>query len=129
MPRSSLPALSKAFWDINRRLLKVEASGKLYFTEEGRRHYTPLMARYGHAIAGIVTLDEFRRVMRHVTARQLQESNALLEAMLHDPATSPDERIALSKVLGVEVPPQPTPPVAEAANVVSLSAWRARTGT
>ena len=129
MGRSSMPALRKEFWDINRHLLNVEVSGKLEFTDEGKRQYRPLLARHGFSLANIATLDDLRRVMRDVEALQKAENLMTLRARLHHPTTAAVERAMLAKLVGSAPAPAPPCRTGPGAKVVSLAAWRQRTAS
>lgn len=121
-----MPALRKEFWDINRHLLNVEVSGKLEFTDEGKRQYRPLLARHGFNLDNITTLDDLRRVMRDVDALLRLESPMALRTRLHHPATTDVERATLAKVVECGRAPSPAPAPASGSNVVSLADWRKR---
>jgi hypothetical protein len=124
--KNSLPPLRKEFWDVNKRLLKIEASGRIYYTEEGKQEYRSLFTRHGYVLENVTTLEDFRRVMQNITAQQLQRSNEELLRLLHDPQTTQREREKVAEILGVDPPaPAPVPPTTNG-QVVSLADWAAR---
>lgn len=116
--------MRKEFWDVNRRLLKISSSGRIYFTDEGKQEYRSLFTRYGYSIDNVTTLEEFRRVMQNITAIQMEHSNDEILRSIHNPLKADRERAALGAVTAA----MPLPQVLErpAAQVVSLAAWRSR---
>jgi hypothetical protein len=124
--KNGIPPLRKEFWDVNKRLLKIEASGRIYYTEEGKAEYRSLFSRHGYVLENVTTLEDFRRVMQNITGQQLQQSNEELLRLLHDPNTSERERETLADVLGVDPPPVPAVQGPGSGKVVSLSDWTAR---
>lgn len=127
--KNSTSPLRKEFWDINKRLLKVGSTGKLYYTQEGKAEYRALFANHGFALENVTSLDEFRRVMKSITAGQMEDSNAQMLRLIHDPSTPELDRILLCKVLKMAVPVLTAPAPLPSAEVVSMSAWQARTKT
>jgi hypothetical protein len=124
--KNGIPPLRKEFWDVNKRLLKIGPSGKIYYTDEGKAEYRSLFSRHGYALENVATLEDFRRVMQNITASQMQQSNDELLRLIHDPTTSERERAVLAELLGIEPPAPAQPEEKPTAKVVSLSAWKSR---
>lgn len=97
-PAQTVP--SAEFWDYNRRLLKLDAEDRIYFTAEGRRTYRPLLAKWGYALENVKTREQFRQVMLTVNAYELEENTTALREALEDPDTTPAEREMVLALLG-----------------------------
>lgn len=124
--KSALPPLRKEFWDVNKRLLKISSMGRVYYTDEGKTEYRSLFARHGYVLENVNTLEDFRRVMRNITAMQLEQSTEDILRLIHDPKTSDSERTALAELIGVDPELQAEPPERPTATVVNLADWKAR---
>ena len=97
--------LSPAFWESQKGLLLVTTDGALHFTKAGRAEYAPLLARYGFALDNVTTLDRFREVMEPVNAGELAANTRQFEAYLNDPTLTPEERVIVRRVLGLDPAP------------------------
>jgi hypothetical protein len=126
--KNSTPLPRKEFWDTQKKLLKIGTTGKIFYTEDGKKEYRPLFARYGYAIENVTTLEHFSRVIKDISAMQMEENNAELLRLLNDPLTPIEEREVVSSILGIPVPALP-PVTVEKGTVLDMAAFRARLAT
>jgi hypothetical protein len=99
---------SAEFWNTYKGLLLI-CNATVGFTAVGRKQLKPRMAKFGFTLSNIKTLRRFEDVMAKVNAGEradtfvtdLDANTASLEALLISPQTSPVERAAIRRVLGI----------------------------
>lgn len=128
MTKSGLPPLRKEFWNVNKRLLKISSSGRIYYTEEGKTQYRSLFLRHGYILENVNTLADFRRVMQDITAIQLEQPNDELLRLIHDPQPAAIGCLGPADTAVARVGGMPHPSAPRQATVVSLAEWRERKG-
>lgn len=126
MTKSGLPPLRKEFWDVNKRLLKISSSGRIYYTDEGKTKYRSLFLRHGYILENVNTLADFRRVMQDITAIQLEQPNDELLRLIHDPHPASIGRLGPADTAGARVDGMSQLRAQRPATVVSLAEWRER---
>lgn len=96
--------LKQEFWDEFGLDLVMDGQGNVVFTQSGRDKYTPLFAKWGYCLANIRTVEDFKRILRRVNARELEENNQKLAACLADPSVPESEKDFIRKLLGPATP-------------------------
>jgi len=101
--------ISHEFWEDAECRLRVSTGHSRGFTAPGRAHDVPLRPKDRFAITPIGTPTHFGKVLDPETAGELEENTSQFRELLQDPATTPEERELIRRVLGIEDPEPPEP--------------------